>query len=162
MHSAGRGEGTSAQPLRRCAVAQENSEWTSLVCTCPAHLQLRTCCERAWDFWSKSCSTLMNWHWLKEIFGQHWDWRWIKGGLVQPLLPYAELHEISTGKDWVLSYYLLPFGSAATVSSKSSMTWLFPTTFALSKSSGFTVCQIRVASGKETPYITSQVIFKLC
>lgn len=162
MHRAGRGEGTSAQPLRRCAVAQGNREWTSLGCTRPARLQLRACCERAWDFGSKSCSTLMNWHWLKEIFGQRWHWRWIKGGVVQPLLPCAEFHEISTGKDWVLSCYLLPFGSAAIGSSKSSMTWLFPTTFALSKSSGFTVCQICVASGKGAPYITSQVIFKLC
>ena len=49
-------------------------------------------------FWNKHCSTLINWCWLKEIFGQCRDWRWIKGGLGQHLLPYPEFPKIGTDR----------------------------------------------------------------
>lgn len=119
MHSVGWDERTSAWSLRRCKSGagelQMNTAGLYATCPPPAEDSLRASLgllERELQYSNKLR--------LKEIFGHCWDWRWIKGGLVQSLLPYPEFHRISTGKDWVLRYYLLPFGFAATGSSKTA------------------------------------------
>lgn len=156
MSSAGWDERTSAWSLWRCnsGTGELQMNTAGLHATCPPPDE-----DSLWASLGLLEQELQksNKLWLKEIFGQCWDWRWIKGGLVQSLLPYPEFHGISTGKNWVLSCYLLPFGFAATGSSKTAWPGSSQLSLHLVRALPDT-CSTKT----ENPHITSQAIFKLC